>query len=52
MQCYGVLESHIVVNEPHADRSVVDPDTRFYQLLLRLVEQPSEFKIVNFRDQP
>ena len=28
-----------------------DPDTSFHQLL-RLIEQPSEFEILNFRDQP
>jgi hypothetical protein len=33
------------------DQSSLDPDTSFHQLL-RLVEQPSEFEIVNFRDQP
>ena len=37
---------------PLRDQSVLeDPDTSFHQLL-RSVEQPSEFEILNFRDQP
>ena len=52
------------MNQPWADQSVddavshlpfrlgvLDPDTSYHQLL-RLVGQPSELGIVNFRDQP
>ena len=45
------LTSHPLSSLQDQSVSWEDPDTRFHQLL-RLIEQPSEFEILNFRDQP
>ena len=45
------LTSHPLSSLQDQSVSWEDPDTRFHQLL-RLIEQPSKFEILNFRDQP